>query len=486
MKNKEFAGIIFLFTLLRLLAVSFMGLMPQDAYYTYYAENLSWSYFDHPPMVAYMIRVFITLFGKSAFSLHFGDFLLTSATLYLFYLFLRRFLEGEMLRKAFLLVQTAPFITILMINTTPDVPLMFFWTLALLLIFEAVKTKRWYFWLLAGLASGLAFDSKYTALFLPAGLFCFLFFSKEHRQLLLSWKFVLFAAAFVSACFPVIYWNIQHDFISIKYQSAERASGMNGIMIKPKWIFGYLGTQLAIALPVFFVTLFISLFALAKQAWKREKIESGSLFAASFSLPMLCCFTAIAFISWVKMNWIMPVFISGGLLAVPYFRSASLLRRQTVFSVLLHILLIVEIIWMPIPINSDDTWWGWDKLAEEVRELKTTHQDVIVFSDDLYKTSAALNFYLPDHVYAGNLIGKFAYQFGLDDADLSSLEGRNALFISSEKRVRGNENIQESLEEYFEVVTPLDNIILRDNKNKVRRRFAVFKCDNYAKGLRKH
>jgi len=479
MNKKEFAGIILLFTLLRLVAVCSMGLMTQDAYYTYYTENLSWSYFDHPPMVAYMIWLFITLFGKSALALHVGDFLVTSGTLCLLYLFLRNFFTGDMLRKAFVLVFTAPFITLLMINTTPDVPLLFFWTLSLLLIYKAVQSGQWYFWILAGLVAGIAFDSKYTAVFLPAGLFCFLLFSKDHRKLLLSWKFILFLITFVLACFPVIYWNIQNDFISIKYQSAERASDMSGIVIKARCIFGFLGSQLLLALPVFFTTLFISAVVLLKRLWKREKIETEQLFAASFSFPMLFCFTAIAFISWVKMNWIMPVFISGALLAVYYFKSAALLWWQTGFSVLVHILFIIEIVWMPIPVQSNDTWWGWDKLAEEVQELKTKHPDAIVFSDNWYKTSAALNFYLPEHVYAGNLIGKFAYQFALDDADLSSLKGRNALFISSDKHWRGKENIQMTLEEYFESVTPLDSIILRDKNERIRRRFAVFECNYY-------
>ena len=175
----------------------------------------------------------------------------------------------------------------------------------------------------------------------------------------------------------------------------------------------------------------------------------------------------------------MPVFISGALLAVYYFKSQTVLRWQTGFSVLLHVLAIVEVVWMPVPVQSDDTWWGWDKLAVEVQELRTAYPDAILFSDNLYKTSAALNFYLPEHVYAGNLIDKFAYQFALDDADLSPLKGKNALFISSDKYRRKGENIQTTLEAYFETVTPLDSIILRDYKDRPRRKFAVFDCNNY-------
>ncbi len=45
-----FSLVIILF--LRFLFVGLMGLMPQDAYYFIYSENLALSYFDHPPAVA--------------------------------------------------------------------------------------------------------------------------------------------------------------------------------------------------------------------------------------------------------------------------------------------------------------------------------------------------------------------------------------------------------------------------------------------------
>ncbi|MGB2226196.1 MAG: hypothetical protein ACPH5K_09605, partial [Polaribacter sp.] len=50
-------GIILLFQLFRLVLLPFMGLMPQDAYYYLYGQNLSWSYFDHPGMIGYLLRI---------------------------------------------------------------------------------------------------------------------------------------------------------------------------------------------------------------------------------------------------------------------------------------------------------------------------------------------------------------------------------------------------------------------------------------------
>jgi hypothetical protein len=55
------------FQLFRLILLPFMGLMPQDAYYYLYGQNLSLSYFDHPGMIGYILRLFTDVFGTSIF-----------------------------------------------------------------------------------------------------------------------------------------------------------------------------------------------------------------------------------------------------------------------------------------------------------------------------------------------------------------------------------------------------------------------------------
>jgi hypothetical protein len=39
-------------TLINLLQASFTGLLKDEAYYAYFAKNMQWGYFDHPPFVA--------------------------------------------------------------------------------------------------------------------------------------------------------------------------------------------------------------------------------------------------------------------------------------------------------------------------------------------------------------------------------------------------------------------------------------------------
>ncbi len=58
---------------LRILLTGFMGMMPQDAYYFFYSENLTLSYFGYPPAVAYMLRLFTSVFRQHVFSIKLAD-----------------------------------------------------------------------------------------------------------------------------------------------------------------------------------------------------------------------------------------------------------------------------------------------------------------------------------------------------------------------------------------------------------------------------
>lgn len=482
MKRKEIIGIILLFTILRLILSLMMGLMPQDAYYYYYSTHLSLSYFDHPPMIAYMLKFFTLLLGKSVVTLHLADFIVTSLTLFIFYRFLQGILRGEDLRKAFILIATTPLITVLSINSTPDVPLLFFWALSLLVIQRAIKSNKTFNWILSGILVGLTFDSKYTGLFAWGGVVLFFLLSKNHRKKILSFQFLLFTLFFVITSLPVVIWNIDNHFISFKYQSTQRAASIDSFHFKPLLFLGSFGSQLMLVLPVFYLMIFKAAYKLFRKWIVGVHLDEQDLFAASFSLPIILFFTFISFFYWVKINWMMPAFLSAAILTVKYFKTWKAIYWQIALSVLIHLLAIIEIGFMPVQVHSDDTWWGWKQLAERVASIHQQHPNDFLFSDDSYKTAAVLNFYLPEKVYAGNIIEQDAYQFALNDTALHALSNKNAIYITSSlnKHNRSLKNSERTyLLKYFREVEPMDSILLRDQNGIIRRRFAVFSCRHY-------
>ena len=120
--------------------------MPQDAYYDFYAQHLDLSYYDHPPLIAYLLRLFTSLFGKKVFVLKLADTTVTLLTVIAFYKLAKKFLSGQKALVATVLLISTFMISILSLISTPDVPLMFCWTLSLNYLYEAIfkeKNSSW-------------------------------------------------------------------------------------------------------------------------------------------------------------------------------------------------------------------------------------------------------------------------------------------------------------------------------------------------------
>ncbi len=458
-----------------------MGLMPQDAYYYLYGQNLSLSYFDHPGMIGYILRIFTEIFGQSIFTIKFADFIITSLTILSFYKLASYFLSKEKQQRAFILLASTIFISILSFNSTPDVPLLLFWTLSLICLYKAIFEEKKWFWILSGIAMGLAFNSKYTALLLQIGLIAFLVFSNKHRKLLLSpWLYLSLIISF-AVTYPVWYWNYHNEFASFTFQSSERTSSISEFKFSSKYLFGAIGHQMFLLLPVLFLIFITFTYKYIKRVFLKFRIpQAKTLFLLAFFVPTFVGFFCLTPIYWVKLNWMMPSYISGIILA-GMFISKRLLKIQLIFSIVFHLLFSLQILFYLVPIKSDDTWVGWKELATETVKLQDKYPNTFVFSDDNYKTAACLNFFMSDKVYAQNIIGKSALHFDYLGDDLSTLNSKNAIFIDSDKRFKNNNKKNSHpalLNKYFDGVKELNPIIIKIN-GKESRKFWVYYCTNY-------
>ena len=480
-KNNKAISWVLGFQLFRLILLPFMGLMPQDAYYYLYGQNLSLSYFDHPGMIGYLLRIFTEIFGQSIFTIKFTDFIITTLTILSFYKLASYFLSKQKLARAIVLLASTIFVSILSFNSTPDVPLLLFWTLSLICLYKAIFEEKKWFWILGGITMGLAFNSKYTALLLQIGLIAFLVFSNKYRKLFLSPWFWISLLLSVAVTFPVWYWNCQNEFASFAFQSSERTSSISEFKISPKNFFGAIGHQMFLLLPVLFLIFITFTYKYVKRALIKFKIpQAKTLFLLAFFIPTFVGFFSLTPIYWVKLNWMMPSYITGIILA-GMFINKKLLKTQIIFSIVFHILVSAQILFYLVPIKSDDTWVGWKELASEIETLPEKKINTFVFSNDNYKTSACLNFFMDEKVYAQNIIGLPALHFDYLGDNLALLNTKNAIFIDSDKRfkndkLKGTQN--PILNKYFDKVIELAPIIIKIN-NKESRKFWVFYCTNY-------
>ncbi|MDB5019204.1 MAG: glycosyl transferase family 39, partial [Pedobacter sp.] len=130
---------------------------------------------------------------------------------------------------------------------------------------------------------------------------------------------------------------------------------------------------------------------------------------------------------------------------------------------------------------SDDTWYGWNQLSDQVKTLQKKYATYFVFSADTYKTSAELNLYSDQFVYGQNILGQNALQFDYVNSDLHLLKGKSALFIDSQPQFKdvnkSNQQVPELLM-FFGSVTELPPIIIKKGNRPVRK-FLIYYCKDY-------
>jgi len=481
LKNNTAISWVVGFQLFRFLLLPFMGLMPQDAYYYLYGQNLSLSYFDHPGMVGYILRIFTDVLGQSVYVIKLADFTITSITILSFYKLATLFLSKHRLFRSLILFSSTIFISILSFNSTPDVPLLLFWTLTIIFFYKAIfEEKKWY-WIVTGISMGLAFNSKYTALLLHIGVLGFLVFSSKYRKLLISPWLWLGIIISVAVTFPVWWWNFQNEFASFAFQSSERTNSISKFEIKPLLFFGTIGHQLILLLPILFSVFVVFSFKHIKKALIKFKLPSEkTLFLLAFFIPTFIGFFVISPVYWVKLNWMMPSYITGTIIAGMYI-SKKLLKTQLVIAIIFHLAIASQVVFYFVPINSDDTWVSWKELGEEVEEISKNDTQAFIFSMDGYKTAAQLRFFTSKTVFAQNVIDQPALQFDYLGDIMENYRGRNAFYIDSDKKNRNKEKLGKlpvGIKPYFKSYVELDPIIVNEGTRK-ERKFWVFYCKDY-------
>jgi 4-amino-4-deoxy-L-arabinose transferase-like glycosyltransferase len=209
-------------TLLRMTIAGFLELGNDEVYYQTYAQHLQWSYFDHPPMVAWMIRMTtFNLQGDSEFFIRLGSVLFAAAGTWLIFKIGMR-VKNEYAGFIAAILYTTSFYTSVIsgIFVLPDSPQVFFWLLGIYCMIRVLDSdssvsKQSFYWMLLGITTGLCIMSKVHGIFLCLGFGAYIVFYR--KDLLKSrgfWISCLIAAIVIS---PIFFWNFSNHFITYTY-----------------------------------------------------------------------------------------------------------------------------------------------------------------------------------------------------------------------------------------------------------------------------
>jgi len=444
MSNRHLLHATILLVCLRFLSASLIDLSPQEAYYWNYATHPALSYFDHPPMVAWVIRGGQLLFGRTELGVRSGGLLLTLlSTLVLFALGKSWFGRRAGYWAAFLF-QLVPLYFVYGVLITPDAPLIFCWLLTLYFVSIALRECRKWAWYAAGVALGLCFLSKYTAIFLVPSTFLLLVSDLRYRQWLKRKEpyLALLIAALLFA--PVIIWNMEHQWVSFGFQVSERLRHDYGHPLKG--LGEFLLLQLGVTSPTLLAGLLMISAVPLSLALNERRLAWR--FGYVFSLPFLAFLLLLSTHTRIKANWTVPAYLSLLVVAYPCYRylrfNCGVRIRLIVKCFLvgwfyaLPVLYVIAIYHLTLTLPGVAAFrftTGWKEvgvaIGREARAFELANgKEVFLLGLDSHYTAAALSYYSDGtrHVFSRNLIGKdaLAFEYWRPNIDLT---GFNALAV---------------------------------------------------------
>jgi hypothetical protein len=192
-----FLSVVFIFTL---------DLTEQEAYYWLWAKNLDWSYFDHPPLQAWVTALLTLVLGNQKWVLRIPAFFGTMAVLVIFYKWTKHKWGQQTAELCSLLLMSNCVFMMGSVISLPDslaVPL----GLASAIFAHKGYIKR------AAFLFGFALLAKWTVLFVALGVVYTIYRQNKFR---LS-QFFQFGLIVLMIQTPVIWWNIHHGNVTAKF-----------------------------------------------------------------------------------------------------------------------------------------------------------------------------------------------------------------------------------------------------------------------------
>ncbi len=389
-------------------------LFEDEAYYWLWSKHLALGYFDHPPMIAYFIKLF-TVFSDDVWIIRMVNlFCFSGASIFIFktaqYLF-----DEKTALYSFLIFIFSPAVTMGLTITTPDSPLALFWTASLYFAAKAFFEGRTLDYILAGALGGAALLSKYTGILLFFGYFVFLLTNRP--KLLLSGKLYLAIFFGIAVFSPVIIWNIQNDFSSFIFQYDHGSKTLDNT-ISFAHDLELFGGSFGIFGPVFFILL-LYIFS-KKESYKNDKL----LFVLLIALFTLFFFFYKGLYKKMELNWVAPAFASASIVVGNYIANNNM--KKTLYWGLFVSIILGLVIRFPLmfglegAINPHNRLFGQDELAKHLQLQHLTNQSVYT---DYLTMAAALTYRLHKDVYIPTQTRKSEYDTWQTGLDFSSKPG---------------------------------------------------------------
>ena len=221
--------------LLNLAQAGSTGLMDDEAYYWVYSRFPDWGYFDHPPVIALMIRA-----GYALFANELGVRLLVVLTGTGTLMAIDSLMYQRNDKLFYAIALSMAVLQLGGMLAVPDTPLLFFVAVFFLAYRMFLNTPNLRSAVLLGVVMALMVYSKYHGVLV---ILCTLMSNPALLRRGYAWLAVFIALALFA---PHLYWQFTHDFPSVRYHLFER----NTSGYRPAYTLEFLLGQVLLAGPL--------------------------------------------------------------------------------------------------------------------------------------------------------------------------------------------------------------------------------------------
>ncbi|HPC16525.1 MAG TPA: glycosyltransferase family 39 protein [Candidatus Hydrogenedentes bacterium] len=264
--RKAFWAVLALWTFgnLAFVHMTHLGLAGDEAQYWDWSRHLDWGYYSKPPMIAWIIALLTRIGGTSEAAIRSGAALFASGTLVFIHALARRITRREstaLVAACMSLAMTSSWAGSVML--TIDAPMAFFWAFAMYSFHRAISGDRGW-WLITGVALGLGMLTKYTMLALVVSFLAYLILF-DRGWLRRPGPYLMLGIMFL-AMIPVVYWNVAHDWVSVRHTASIGTRGEKSFGKTIGHVLEFVGGQLGIVSPILFGFFAWAMVVMAKKA----------------------------------------------------------------------------------------------------------------------------------------------------------------------------------------------------------------------------
>jgi 4-amino-4-deoxy-L-arabinose transferase-like glycosyltransferase len=283
-----------------------------EAQYWAWSRELAFGYFSKPPLLPWIIAGTDAICGSGVACTRAASPLIYFTACLVVYALADDLYDRKTAAWSALTFALATGLSFSARIISTDVPLIFFWTVALLAYVKLLRAPDWRWTVLLGIAFGLGTLAKYAMVYFILCAVCAGFVDRTARALLArpqSWAALAIAAPIVA---PNIYWNLANHSVTFTH-TGHNITGP-GFHLNLTAPFEFVAAQFGLPGPLVFAAFLVILV----QIWRARSEREDRLMLA-FSLPILLLITALALLRRPNANWAAPAIVSLTILVVAWW-----------------------------------------------------------------------------------------------------------------------------------------------------------------------